>query len=194
MNHKTCTMCEKPKPFNEFYKSAKGKYGRSSICKKCRNEISRKYWINNKEKARERQRKYRINNNEKLLEYQRKYYINNKEKVLERKRKYRTNNKEKIREYQRKHVKELTPRYVLDQLKRASKRAGIKDPIITNQDVAEKTAMMKLRRQIMGFKKTHKKGSVNNEFHSSSNQDAKRFNQAKVKLQKRLGNTRPGPD
>lgn len=39
---KVCSKCEKVKPFNDFYKASKGKWGLHAACKKCLGEIENK--------------------------------------------------------------------------------------------------------------------------------------------------------
>jgi len=55
---KKCSNCGELKPFSEFHKHPKGKYGVRSQCKICRKE----YYEVNKEKIKEQQKEYRENN------------------------------------------------------------------------------------------------------------------------------------
>lgn len=111
---RNCTVCEKEKPFCEFAKDKRGKYGRRSDCLLCNCERSKKYQKNNAEKVLEKNRKYLEKNKEKIIQYRKdtrkhtqelanKRYKERPEvrqRIIEDVRKYRNNpkNKEKVRE------------------------------------------------------------------------------------------------
>lgn len=49
INIKKCSICNKSKTLNYFYKSKRGKYGVSSRCKECEKEKTKKYFKDNPE-------------------------------------------------------------------------------------------------------------------------------------------------
>ena len=131
-NLKTCSKCGETKPREEFTRNKSKRDGLSSPCKACRkaykvanrekiNEGKRKYYADNREKARE----YQETNREKIAERKRKYYAANREKINEGKRKYYADNRGKItkqkREYdaahreQRRNYKEANREKVAEQ-------------------------------------------------------------------------------
>jgi transposase-like protein len=61
---KTCTRCGIEKPIEEFYKNKNYKDGNSYECKSCNSERSKKYYLENTEKARALNKKWRIENPE----------------------------------------------------------------------------------------------------------------------------------
>jgi len=82
-----CTKCEEIKPFSEFHKSAKGKYGISCVCKPCSSAISKQKYIDDPE----RMRSY-----SKYTGYSHEHYLKNKDKIRAAHKKYYENNKEEI--------------------------------------------------------------------------------------------------
>lgn len=87
---KECKHCCKDRPLKHYYKLKNGKYGRNSICSKCRREINREKYEKNKEKYEE----YYENNQDKRAEY----YLKNREKRLAYQHEYIEKKKlEKIR-------------------------------------------------------------------------------------------------
>jgi hypothetical protein len=71
-----------------------------SNCKKCKNEESRLYYLNNKTKVKEKDRKYRMNNKEKEIKRHKKYYKNNKEKISEKAKKHRHIHRKRLHDEQ----------------------------------------------------------------------------------------------
>jgi len=52
---KTCTKCNQDKPLEDYYKTPKGKYGRSSQCKTCKHQ----YYLQNQDVYKARTKAYR---------------------------------------------------------------------------------------------------------------------------------------
>ena len=102
METKVCTKCNTEKDVTEFIKQPTGKYGVFSICKVCKNKLTKKWIEDNKEEVKRKASLYRLKNKEKKREYdklyQKKYIIKNKKKDKERKKEYYQKNKEKILE------------------------------------------------------------------------------------------------
>ena len=101
---KICIKCEKEK--ENFYTI------KTNICKDCTKEITKNYYLLNKEKVKEYrdnnsedlkeyninyQKEKRDNNKEDIKEYKKNYRDNNKEKFLTKEKEYRDNNKDKIK-------------------------------------------------------------------------------------------------
>lgn len=102
---RTCKKCGETKPIEEFAKNKECRFGRSYVCKCCRNKMSNisrskdpeyhtkvKIWS---------KKHYTENDKKRLSEYQKIYRQTNKEKISARRRKYRLNNIDKIRERER---------------------------------------------------------------------------------------------
>ena len=69
--------CGQVRPFEDFYKSKNGKFGRESECNICKKQ----YRLNNADRRREYDKQYRIDNIDRKKELGRKHYIKNKEKI-----------------------------------------------------------------------------------------------------------------
>lgn len=70
---KTCTKCKKKKPIDGYYKQLNGKYGRRSDCKKCLNERSMQWHINNRSQSLANNRRHYYANKEKRTVYYHNY-------------------------------------------------------------------------------------------------------------------------
>jgi hypothetical protein len=99
---RVCTKCGEEKLLEEFYKQAKGKYGKAYQCKLC----FKQYRQDNKEKIAEYSKQYREANKEKLAEKGKRYHEENKEKIAEKGKRYRKDNKEKIAEWNKRYHEE----------------------------------------------------------------------------------------
>ncbi len=93
---KKCGQCKIEKPFSEFYKSAKKKYGLRYECKLCHNANSKK----REPLYNETRRLYRINNAEEYRESKKNYYNKNKETILKNNKNWRYTLKGKFSMYQ----------------------------------------------------------------------------------------------
>lgn len=81
METKVCTKCYEEKLLEEFYKLKKGKFGRTSICKRCTGDYHKKWRSENKEHSQEYFRNYYLENQEEIKETSSKYYQANREQV-----------------------------------------------------------------------------------------------------------------
>ena len=63
---KVCSKCGEEKLLGEFSKQERGKYGRGSLCKVCRQQYYRRYNQENKQKRAEQQKQYYEANKDKL--------------------------------------------------------------------------------------------------------------------------------
>lgn len=112
---KQCSKCLEIKSIDNFYKNPNGKEGHRDICKKCFNEKTKKYYIDNKNELCEYKKKWRENNIESILEkekirrenftdedkliikqYNKEWRENNIEYEKIKNQEYYINNKEKI--------------------------------------------------------------------------------------------------
>ena len=75
---KICTKCENIKSLTEYHKHSTSNDGYQTICKICRNELSKKYHKNNKDKINKKSKEYRQNNKEKIRSSQNNYRIERK--------------------------------------------------------------------------------------------------------------------
>jgi hypothetical protein len=95
---KVCKTCNIEKDISEFPKHKKYKDGLYSSCKSCKNESSKGYYLNNKEKVCDSVKLYRENNLEKVKSAVKKNYEKNREFLLEYKKNYHKDNKDKYSE------------------------------------------------------------------------------------------------
>jgi len=84
MGSRICTVCKVEKPYEEFYKSKKGKNGYAEQCKACRLIKDREYYKKRTEICLAKHERWAKRNPEKVRENQRAYYHRNKEKILEK--------------------------------------------------------------------------------------------------------------
>lgn len=59
MTEKICTLCGLTKSLDEYSNSKRGKFGKQSQCKACRNQLAKEYRLKNPEKCRENNHKYK---------------------------------------------------------------------------------------------------------------------------------------
>ncbi len=116
-----CKKCGETKTKDSFYKQKRMKNGIRSLCKSCWNKISseyyREYYINNREKLREKKKEWSKKNIDKIREYKKKEY--NKRNN----RKWRRNNRDKINEYNRRRSQSNPKIRVDDAMRRGIHRA-----------------------------------------------------------------------
>lgn len=117
---KPCSRCKDIKPYEEFYKQKNSSTGRSSRCKPCAKDVSRKHYADNKteisEKGKKRRKErghlWKQQTKEEKQAYNKKYYAENREREIARNKKYREDNYEKViekkREFNRKNRERLT--------------------------------------------------------------------------------------
>ncbi len=117
-----CTICKVQKPFEEFAKSKKGKYGIEAQCKKCKYARSgREYYLKNKDKCHKNASKWVKKNREAINKKNRERYEENPEKVLERMRKYRKSTKTYLKSYRKRHPEKIRAQSQLqDHVKRGN--------------------------------------------------------------------------
>lgn len=105
---RSCTVCKIVKPFSEFRKNKKGKYGIDAQCKKCRYEKhSKPYYLANKEKCHANANKWAKNNRETINNQARERYAEDPRKVLDKMSKYRSKNKTANDNYRARHVEKI---------------------------------------------------------------------------------------
>ena len=78
-NAKKCPKCGETKPIDEFYKNKTKKDGHSVYCKQCIANDSHEYYLQNKEKCKERLNKWRSENKEYVRDRDKKYRKDNPE-------------------------------------------------------------------------------------------------------------------
>lgn len=94
---KTCKICNKIKPIDQFHLHKSMKDGHDSKCKKCHNIACRQWEINNSKRRREIARKSKIKHMDARREYDRKYEKDNADYIRERKNKHRAKNIDRFR-------------------------------------------------------------------------------------------------
>lgn len=75
---KICSKCKKDKELSLFPINKSGKNGISSVCKECKSEQHKIYYINNKIKIDNRNKNYNIINKDKIYKYYKNYESNRK--------------------------------------------------------------------------------------------------------------------
>jgi hypothetical protein len=105
---KQCSKCKEEKSLDSFYNDKLTRSGKSSQCKICRNKVSKKYRIKNKDKRSAYQKTYFEKNKTNIMSRkkhtQKSYYIRNKEKIQEYQKEYHQKNKTVIRNKVRQKV------------------------------------------------------------------------------------------
>lgn len=81
---KICKTCKKLKENTEFYRYKYSKDRLCYVCKKCRNEITRKWYYKNQEKYKKLMVKWKKENPKKYKKTKRNSYINYRKKYPER--------------------------------------------------------------------------------------------------------------
>lgn len=103
---KKCNSCYQLKNLNDFCKDKTHPDGLSSICKKCRNEYFKNYYLIHKDRILDKQSNYHLLNQKRInLNHRLKYKLN-KEQVKQRHRKYYETHKEQILIYRKKYENE----------------------------------------------------------------------------------------
>lgn len=95
---KICTKCKVEKDILEFHKN-------KSICKECRKDLAKDYYLKNKEKINNNSKEWKLTNREIIKKSNKKYYIKNKEQTKKRVKIHRKNNREKYKIYQKEYRK-----------------------------------------------------------------------------------------
>lgn len=93
---KRCSNCGEEKELEEFYKSLRGKMGRTAFCKKCHNQRTKKWRDDNPGKTKEYQKRY--------TERVKRWHQKNREQSNLRKKEWAQRNKKKVYEHQRVHA------------------------------------------------------------------------------------------
>jgi len=99
---KICSKCGVEKPLDEFYKEARGKYGRGSQCKACRKQ----YFHGRKEEVSVYNARYNLEHKKEILQYNAKYYQENQEYLIQYAMQYRKEHSEEISQHQAQYYKQ----------------------------------------------------------------------------------------
>ena len=78
---KPCSFCKIEKELFEFSKSKANKDGLQYMCNSCHKQIKAKYYLDNKDKIKQRNAKWYIDNREHVKQKHAKWYIDNREHV-----------------------------------------------------------------------------------------------------------------
>lgn len=113
---KTCPKCNISKVLTDFNKDPKGAQGVKGSCKKCTNEIKKKWNLRNADKVRELHRAHDQKTSTKIKRQE--YRNKNKEAISLRNKKWRTEHQDHIKRYDAKNKdsrnKKLRERYRCD--------------------------------------------------------------------------------
>jgi hypothetical protein len=88
---KICTKCKQRKDLSKFHKNKRGTQGRESICKICRSQHMKRYYIDNKDRIKASAEKFQQDN----PDYRHEHYISNLERVKKQNEEWRKKNKHK---------------------------------------------------------------------------------------------------
>jgi hypothetical protein len=103
METKKCSKCNVVKEVCEFYKDSKSRDKFRAKCKSCIKEETNEYSKKNRQKRNELQKKWRLENIHKTKEYRKKYYNINPEKFRLISKIYRENNPDIIKKHNKKY-------------------------------------------------------------------------------------------
>lgn len=171
---KLCNACSIDKPFDHFYKDARGIGGVRAQCKECISALKRKRWserteeqkqkdqerskqwfANNKEQAAAYLRTWRSKNKERCIEYQKKWEQENPGARSEYFKEYAKRNREKqvanARRWQQRHPEKVVA-YVMKRDAHKRKAYALWDREFTDLVALEAADVAKLREQLTGFK------------------------------------------
>lgn len=94
---KTCTVCRIEKPLDGFSAQANGKFGVTSICKPCTSERGKRWYAENRDRARDNRTAYAEANKERLRQYAKGWRAANAVRQAELAREWTKNNMAKKR-------------------------------------------------------------------------------------------------
>jgi hypothetical protein len=97
MPTKKCGKCQQTKDLDDFYGCKSGRYGKSSICKKCHRANGKAWNLKNLDHVRQKDKERRIRNKEKLDIQRAKWKAQNPAKTREMLHQWRTNNPDRIK-------------------------------------------------------------------------------------------------
>lgn len=100
---KQCTKCKKEYPLNEHFFNINKDYkdGFSYYCKKCQQEINRKYYKEHRERLNEQNKQYQQDHKEEITEQRRNHYQETINLQRERAKKYYYQHREERNKYSR---------------------------------------------------------------------------------------------
>ena len=145
MDGKPCSACGTVKLLDDFHKDKTKKDGRTSTCKICARERTRKWtkanpeqarttvkacWLKNKDSYKKQQAEYRDENHDKIQEGKRRYYQVNKEKIYILTRNWKKANKAKESEYHKKWKRNNKDTVLAGDMRRRARRRNA--PVIEN--------------------------------------------------------------
>ena len=97
MKIKICTKCKIDKNIKMFHKHPYGKMGVDSVCKKCKSDIRKRFYLLHREQILQNRKTHRLINKDQVLRTERKYYKKNKEKINLYQKFWCKNNPEKVK-------------------------------------------------------------------------------------------------
>lgn len=102
---KVCTKCGVEKDLEEFHNDRRGKYGRTSRCKRCVKQYSSSWYSKNVESYLVSCQKYKLDNSDRLNLYQKAYREKNRELLHDRNISWRMNNPDKVSSHRSKELR-----------------------------------------------------------------------------------------
>ena len=140
MTTKLCRKCNTTKTITEFYKDRTSKDGLHSLCKQCKNTLSKIYMQKNKKVKNKYNKIHYETRKEKGYkqdkEYYKEYYQKNKKRISERKKKYHIDNKERM-ELKQKIYKKTESAKISIKNTRMKRRTITKTGDVTTQQLQE---------------------------------------------------------
>lgn len=154
--YKACSKCNENKPLENFCKSAKGKFQKTSVCKTCEKQIRQAQYPIKKEILAQRNKEWQTKNKEKVNAKTQRFYENNKEYHAHRNKEYRKNNVEKIKEGKRRNYKNNytgnNPLYKLKFLLRGRLNKALKNNYKTGSAVRDLGCSIEFLKQYLESK------------------------------------------
>lgn len=103
MCQKECTKCRVIKPLAEYSANKNGKFGKSSWCKQCVRENSKKWYADNKEKISATHRSYYYSNKDLFKKLNADWYRDNIDRVASMHRKWYAEHRDEIAEWRKEY-------------------------------------------------------------------------------------------
>lgn len=159
METKKCSKCGEVKAVEEFYRCSRNVDGRNGVCKTCKGEINRAWFLRNREQAYQAQRKCKAANPDRYKEIERKSKEKNREKAAETQSAYRKANAERIKAVNKKWAAENADK-VKDYVRNGRRdladyyvRKTLGDVEVTPEIIEVKRQQLLVHRELRKFQK-----------------------------------------
>lgn len=122
---KTCSKCEKWKPYSEFYSDPRAYDGLHSECKECSNDTARSWQRRNPKNVQAASKRWQVKNPQAYKDAQKRWEVENAEYRLEYHAAWRDENREHINAYARQYRLAKPEVKQLSQARRRARKARV---------------------------------------------------------------------